>query len=113
MQLIRGTFMLAALLAAAHAGPGLTQTSAVAPPGAVHESKQCESAKKKIDREQKSVTAASESIAKDRRARETCATRSTCSRYDDSITAMERRKSRHEARQNRFRDEAVEACRAG
>lgn len=72
--------------------------------------KSCESAKRKIEREQKSLAAAADSIARDRRAGETCASRSVCARYDSAIAGTEKRRSRHEARLARFKVEAVAAC---
>lgn len=101
-----GTVAIALLAAVALAAGALAQT----PPGT---SKRCESAKKKIERERKSVDAAAESIAHDRHARETCTSRSLCSRYDASIVATERRKGRLEARMNRYQDEARDACAPG
>jgi hypothetical protein len=72
--------------------------------------KACETARKKIDREQKSIDSAAESIARDRRARQTCTSRVLCSRLDASIESAERRKARHDARLVRFRQEVVQEC---
>jgi len=72
--------------------------------------KACETARKKIDREQKSIAALADGVARDRKARETCTSRVTCSRLDSSIESAERRQSRHEARMLRFREEVVTAC---
>ena len=50
----------------------------------------CDNARKKIDREEKAVAGAADSLAHDRHGRETCTTRSQCARYDSSIASTER-----------------------
>ena len=102
----RGAAAIAALAAAAFMTGALAQD-------APETTKRCESARKKIEREQKSVDAAADSIARDRHARDACTSRSLCTRYDASITATERRKGRLEARLNRYQDEAQKACAPG
>lgn len=72
--------------------------------------KSCATAKRKIEREQKSLAAATDSVARDQRARETCASRSVCARYDSAIAGTEKRISRHEARLARFKEEVAAAC---
>lgn len=72
--------------------------------------KACDTARKKIDREQKSIASAAESVARDRKARETCTSRVLCSRLDASIESASRRQARHEARLVRFRTEVVDKC---
>jgi len=72
--------------------------------------KACDTARKKIDREQKSIDNAAESVARDRKARETCTSRVLCSRLDASIESASRRQARHEARLVRFEREVVEKC---
>ncbi len=96
----------AALAAAVFAAPALSQAPSVP-------SKACETARKKVDREQKSTAAAAEAIARDRNARETCTSRSLCARYDASIVDNERSKARHETRLARFRLEVAQACGPG
>ena len=83
----------------------LAQAQAPAAP-----TKACETARKKIDREQKSIDSAAESVARDRKARETCASRVLCSRLDASIESASRRQARHEARLVRFQKEVVDKC---
>ena len=73
----------------------------------------CDNARKKIDREEKAVAGAADSLARDRHARETCTTRSQCARYDSAIASTERSKSRHESRLARFAEEARQACEPG
>lgn len=87
------------------------QTSAPAA-GATEPSKSCLTARKKEDKEQRSLTAANESIAKDRKARESCSSKSMCARYDSAITAMEKRQARHETRLARFREDVEKACKS-
>lgn len=72
--------------------------------------KACETARKKIDREQKSIDNAAESVARDRKARETCTSRVLCSRLDASIESTSRRQARHEARLVRFQKEVIDKC---
>ncbi|MFO1323332.1 MAG: hypothetical protein U1F15_04635 [Burkholderiales bacterium] len=96
--------LAAALFAAALAMPGCVQ--------AAETSKACETARRKVEREQRSINAAADSIARDRTARESCTTRSQCARYDASIADAERSKSRHETRLARFKVEVGQTCAA-
>lgn len=95
--------VVALLAAALVAGTALAQDTPAT-------TKSCESAKRKIEREQKSLAAAADNIARDRHARESCTSRSVCARYDSAIAGTEKRRSRHEARLARFKVEAVAAC---
>ena len=52
-------------------------------------------ARKKADTERRSLTAATDSITKDKKARESCSSKSMCARYDTAISAMEKRQARH------------------
>jgi len=91
--------------------PASAQTPApAAPTGATEPSKSCMTARKKEDKEQRSLTSANESIAKDRKARESCSSKSMCARYDSAITAMEKRQARHETRLSRFKEDVEKAC---
>jgi len=80
--------------------------------GAAEPSKSCMTARKKEDKEQRSLTSANESIAKDRKARESCSSKSMCARYDSAIAAMEKRQARHETRLARFREDVEKACKS-
>jgi hypothetical protein len=104
-------------LALTLAAPGRAQTPPVAPPQpsplAAPINKQCESAKRKVDRERKALEATADGIVRDQRAREACTSRNTCSRYDNAISDAQRRVVRREARLARFRDEASVSCSAG
>ena len=100
---------LLALLALALAAPVYGETPPATSPG----SKQCESALRKVEREQKALAATQDAIAHDQHAREGCATRSACSRYDSAISDAQRRVVRREARLAHFRNEAGEACKTG
>lgn len=97
--------LAAALLAAALAMAGATH--------AADSTKACETARKKVEREQRSINAAADGIARDRTARQTCTTRSQCARYDASIADAERSKSRHETRLARFKLEVAQTCGGG
>jgi hypothetical protein len=105
------------LFAAAIALPASAQTAApvpapapVASPTGPEPSKQCVTAMKKEDREQRSLTAATDAIARDRKARESCSSKSMCTRYDTAISAMEKREARHATRLTRFKEDIEKAC---
>lgn len=107
------------LFAAAVALPASAQTTAPAPSSvpaanstASEPSKQCATARKKEDREQRSLTVATDTIARDRKARDSCSSKSMCTRYDTAIGAMEKRQARHETRLKRFREDVDKACKA-
>jgi len=115
--MINGHLALFALLAMTLAVPGRAQTPSVAPaePSTLVApiSKQCESAKRKVDREQKALSATADGAARDRRAREGCTSRSVCSRYDTAISDAQRQMARRETRLARARSEAIESCKTG
>ena len=96
---------LLALLAMMLAAPLRAQTPGVAPI-----SKQCEAAKRRVDREQKALATTADGIARDQQARASCTSRSVCARYDEAISDAQRRMARREARLARFRDEARASC---
>jgi hypothetical protein len=89
--------------------PAAAQTAA---PPAAGPSKECVTAKKRLDAEQRSLAAAVESLARDKKGRESCSSKSMCTRYDTAISATEKRQARHETRLTRFKDEAAKACAA-
>lgn len=112
--MIGGRLGLLGLLALTLAAQGRAQTGPAEPsPLAAPISKQCESAKRKVDREQKALSATADGIARDQRAREVCTSRNACSRYDTAISDAQRRMVRREARLVRFRDEASASCKTG
>jgi hypothetical protein len=74
------------------------------------DTKQCQVAKRKVEREQRSLAAATDLIAHDKRARETCTSRSVCARYDAEIADTERRSARVANRLARYQAEAAAAC---
>ncbi len=88
----------------------LPVSAETATPSAAGPSKQCMTAKKRLDAEQRSLTAATESLARDKKARESCSSKSMCTRYDTAISATEKRQARHETRLTRFKEEADKAC---
>jgi hypothetical protein len=111
-----GGLALLAFLLMTLAAPGRAQTSrAPTEPSSLAApiSKQGESAKRKVAREQKALAATADGIARDRRAREACTSRSVCARYDSAIDDAQRRMVRREARLARFRDEASASCKTG
>jgi hypothetical protein len=107
--MISGRLALPALLAMALAAPDSAQSSPPTSPI----SKQCESAKRKVAREQKALSATADGLARDRRARETCTNRNACSRYDSAIDDAQRRMVLREARLTRFHHEASALCKSG
>ena len=76
-------------------------------------SRQCESAQRRVAKEDRALATADESIAASRKARETCASRGTCARHDQAIKAGEARRARHDARLGKFRLELAKACKTG
>ena len=74
------------------------------------DTKQCQVAKRKIEREQRSLAAANDLIAHDKHARETCTSRTICARYDSEIADAQRRSARVANRLARFQAEADAAC---
>ena len=105
-------FPLVALLLAAAITPLAAAQTTVPSPGATvaEPTKQCVTARKKEDKEQRSLTSAIDSIARDKKARESCSSKSMCARYDSAISAMEKRQARHETRLTRFKEDVEKAC---
>ncbi len=101
---------VAATFAAAFFASVLVAGPAAALAAQTAASKKCETARKKIDRETKTLSGTTDAIARDRKARASCVAKSACARYDSEISAGEKRKARHELRLARFRDEVAAAC---
>ena len=101
------SLVLALALAATLPASAQTLTPAT---GVAEPTKSCMTARKKEDKEQRSLTSANESIAKDTKARETCSSKSMCARYDAAVADMEKKKARHETRLARFREDVEKAC---
>jgi hypothetical protein len=72
--------------------------------------KKCDSMQRRVAKEQKSLASFDETIAADKKGRETCASKPMCARYDQAIKAMEARKAQHETRLAKFKSEAEDAC---
>ncbi|MFO1314072.1 MAG: hypothetical protein U1F58_00580 [Burkholderiales bacterium] len=100
-----GRGALALAFALALTGGALAQSA----PSAA--SKPCDNARKKVAREQRALAENADAIAKARRARETCVSKSACARLDDAVADGERRHTRHATRLARFQDEVAQACR--
>lgn len=103
---------------AMHVGAGCALALAIAiagqaqaPAPAAPHNKRCEAAHKRVAREQKDVAATLEALGRERKARETCASRTACARIDDNIATIEKRHQRHEVRLVRSRGEVIDACR--
>ena len=102
--------LLSVLLALVFAAPGVSLAASSDPAAAPEPSKKCSTARKQADKEQRSLTSATESIAHDKKARESCSSKSMCARYDAAISAMEKRQARHETRLARFKEDVGKAC---
>ncbi len=103
----------AALIALTFALPAFAQipppTGEQSPSAA---NRKCDSMQRRIAKEQKSLASFDETIATDKKGRETCASKPMCARYDQAIKAMEARKAQHETRLAKFKSEAENACKA-
>jgi hypothetical protein len=109
----RAVRVLLLLAAAAIVTPSQAQQAAnPSPAPAAEPTKQCVTARKKVDVEQRSLVQATDSLARDKKARESCSSKSMCSRYDTAISAGEKRRARHETRLARFKEDVDKACKA-
>jgi hypothetical protein len=77
---------------------------------AADHAKACQTAMRKVEREQRSLAAAHDAIARDRQARDTCSSRTVCARYDSAIAGTERRATRIASRLARFEAEVAQTC---
>jgi len=114
-MIVRTFRLVPLLLVLAWALPVMAQGTppGAAPPASAGEaSKPCVTARKKLDKEQRSLAATTDALARDKKARESCSSKSMCARYDTSISATDKRRSRHETRVSRFKEDADKACRA-
>ena len=73
--------------------------------------KRCDAANKRVAREHKDVATTLDALGRERKARESCTSRSVCVRIDDNIATIEKRHQRHEVRLVRSRGEVLDACR--
>jgi septal ring factor EnvC (AmiA/AmiB activator) len=74
--------------------------------------KKCDTLKQRIAKEESSLATFEQTLAQDKKGRESCSTKPMCARYDDAIKRMETRKSEHEQRLAKFKADAVQACAA-
>ncbi len=72
--------------------------------------KECKAAQAKVFRERSALDAAITQRAKDSKGRESCATKTSCARYDSAIGTQEKRITRHEARIKKFEITQQRAC---
>ena len=108
---MRSIVSLGMLIALAGTLAALSPTALAADGKSAVESAQCQSAKRKVAKEEKWETKGEAVIERDRKARATCATDPVCARYDARIKSMESRKAHHDARLARFKADAARACR--
>ena len=73
--------------------------------------KACKAAQMKVAREQSALETAKAQLAKDTQGRDTCATKTSCARYDSSIATLQKRITRHEARVKNFQVTQEKNCR--
>ena len=105
---VRAIALLVAVLVAP-SGPASAQPAAPVEAAPV-DARSCAQARKKVAREQRAAAEAAGTLAKDRRARETCVSRSACARYDEAIRDALRRQGRQATRLARFEREVAGAC---
>ena len=113
--MIRTTVVLSMLIVPTWVLPAAAQSATpVAPPTATarEPTKQCLTARKREDKEQRALAAAIDAIAKDAKGRESCSSKSMCARYDAAISDMEKRKVRHETRLAKFKEDVDNDCKA-
>jgi hypothetical protein len=70
----------------------------------------CQSARRKVEREQRSLAALDDTIAREREARQACQSRTVCARHDAAIADGEKRGARMASRIARYEAEASRAC---
>jgi hypothetical protein len=87
--------------------PGSAGTSASQ---AALPNKKCDSAHRRVAKEERSLASADETIARDKEARAACGSKTACARFDQAIKAMEMRKSRHETRLAKFKADVDKVC---
>jgi hypothetical protein len=104
------TRMIVALLALGLTLPGLAQTSSSDAGEAQSARKKCDTLKLRIAKEQSSLASFEQTIAADKKGRETCSTKPMCARYDEAIKKMEARKAQHDARLEKLKPDADAAC---
>ena len=104
------TRMIVALLALGLALPSLAQTSSSGAGEAPIAGKKCDALKQRIAKEQSSLASFEQTIAADKKGRESCSTKPMCARYDEAIKKMEARKTQHEARLEKLKPDADAAC---
>ena len=98
------------LLATGFALPCIAQSPRSGDPDKTN--KQCETLKLRIAKEESSLATFEQTLAQDKKGRESCSTKPMCARYDDAIKRMEARKSEHQERLAKFKADAVQACAA-
>src|SRR2546423_7963608 len=100
----RFTSLLAAFTFAYSAHAQIPLSAGDQPPSAAN--KKCDSMQRRIAKEEKSLASFEETIATDKKGRESCASKPMCARYDQAIKAIEARKTQHQARLAKFRSDA-------
>src|SRR5436190_24140658 len=99
-------FLLMAFASANHAEPPGHKTEGVAA------NKKCDPPQRRIAKEQSSLEAFDDTLAKDKKGRESSSTKPMCARYDEALKSMEARKAEHEQRLAKFKSDAEEACKS-
>lgn len=102
-------FLLSATLTAPQAvaqGPAVTTSGK---PSA--DEKRCLAAKRRVTRQQEVVADVAARTIRERRVRDTCATKQLCARADRALKASETRKTRYDRQLAQFESEAANLCR--
>ena len=105
--MLRTALCLSTLLALA------TAPAAVADdvPGPATEAiRKCDTAQRRVAKEEASLAATADELDRDRRGKESCATKGACARFDAAIKSMELRKAQHETRLAKFKSDAEQIC---
>jgi hypothetical protein len=74
--------------------------------------KQCATLQRKIAKEEGSLSSFEQTIAADKKGRESCSTKPMCGRYDEAIKVMEARKVEHAGRLAKLKSDAAQACKS-
>ena len=107
MRRLAYAFLAAALLTFGQTVGTLAQT---ADDTTERANRKCDTLKRRIAKEETSLAAFEQTIAEDKKGRESCSTKPLCARYDEAIKTMEARKAQHKTRLDKFQADAAEAC---
>ena len=105
--MLRNALWLPTLLALATA-PAAAAEDASAP--ATEANRKCDTAQRRVTKEESSLAATADELDRDQRGKESCATKGACARFEAAIKSMELRKAQHETRLAKFKSDAEQIC---